>query len=132
MTPASPIHALIQGELARLIGSHLIASGRPCSVAVTPGIIPRVQSDINTRIPDLAVTCSPALPDDNALRDPILLIEILLPSNRVKTWTNPWELHDHSGFAGNPRRAVHPCRRRPVAPRCGRDLARTTAGNLRP
>jgi len=42
------------------------------------------------RVPDLAVTCSPALPGDNALRDPVLLIEILSPSNRAETWTNVW------------------------------------------
>jgi hypothetical protein len=42
------------------------------------------------RIPDLAVTCSPPLPGDNALRDPVLLIEILSLSNRAETWTNVW------------------------------------------
>lgn len=90
IAPSSLAHALIHGEMATLIGNHLVARGSPCAVAVTPGIIPRVQSDINTRIPDLAVTCSPALPGDTALRDPILLIEILSPSNRAETWTNVW------------------------------------------
>jgi Uma2 family endonuclease len=42
------------------------------------------------RVPDLAVTCSPSLPGDHALRDPVLLIEILSPSNRAETWTNVW------------------------------------------
>jgi Uma2 family endonuclease len=90
MAPASPTHGQIQGEVAALIRNHLIATGSPCSVVVTPGVIPRVQSDINMRIPDLAVTCTPAMPTDNALRDPVLLIEILSPSNRAETWTNVW------------------------------------------
>jgi Uma2 family endonuclease len=90
MALASPTHALIQSEVARLIGNHLIATGSPCSIAITPGVIPRVQSDVNMRIPDLGVTCTPALPTDNALRDPVLLIEILSPSNRAETWTNVW------------------------------------------
>jgi Uma2 family endonuclease len=90
MAPASPTHGLIQGEVARLIGNHLIANDSPCSVVVTPGVIPRVQSDINVRIPDLAVTCTPAMPGDSALRDPVLLIEILSPNNRAETWTNVW------------------------------------------
>ncbi len=90
MAPASPTHGQIQAEVARLIGNHLATTGSPCSVVVTPGVVPRVQSDINMRIPDLAVTCSPSQPTDKALRDPVLLIEILSPSNRAETWTNVW------------------------------------------
>jgi Uma2 family endonuclease len=90
MAPASPTYAAIQAKVAAIIDSHLTAKGSPCFVAVTPGITPRVQSDINMRIPDLAVTCSPALPQDKALRDPVLVIEILSPSNRAETWTNVW------------------------------------------
>jgi Uma2 family endonuclease len=89
MAPPGPTHALIQGEVA-LIRNHLIATGSPCVIAVTPGVIPRVQPDTSMRVPDIAVTCSPALPGDNALRDPILLIEILSPINRADTWTNVW------------------------------------------
>lgn len=90
MAPPSPTHALIQGEVAALIRIHLTSTNMPSAVAVTPGIVPRVQSDINMRIPDLVVTCSPALPGDNAIRDPVLVIEILSPSNRAETWTNVW------------------------------------------
>jgi Uma2 family endonuclease len=90
MAPASPTHAAIQAEVSALLRNHLTAKGTRCFVAVTPGITPRVQSDINMRIPDLAVTCSPALPDDKALRDPILMIEILSPSNRAEIWRNVW------------------------------------------
>jgi Uma2 family endonuclease len=90
MAPPSPTHAAIQGEVAALVRNHLTSVGSACFVVVTPGIVPRVQSDINMRVPDLAVTCSPALPGDNALRDPILVIEILSPSNRAETWTNVW------------------------------------------
>jgi Uma2 family endonuclease len=90
MAPPSPTHALIQGEVAALIRNHLVEKGSPCSIAITPGVTPRVQSDTNLRIPDLAVTCSPALPGDNVLRDPVLLIEILSPGNRAETWTNVW------------------------------------------
>jgi Uma2 family endonuclease len=90
MAPASPAHALLQGEVTRLIGNHLVAKGSPCSIAANPGIIPRVQSDTNFRILDLAVTCSAALAKDKALREPILMIEILSPINRAETWTNVW------------------------------------------
>jgi Uma2 family endonuclease len=90
MAPASPTHGLIQAEVAGLIREHLIAKGSPCYVVVAPGVIPRVQSEINMRVPDLAVSCTSALRGDHALRDPVLLIEILSPTNRTETWTNVW------------------------------------------
>jgi len=36
------------------------------------------------------VTRTPIRPDDPALRDPELIIEILSPSNRAETWSNVW------------------------------------------
>jgi Uma2 family endonuclease len=90
MAPASPAHGAIQSEVSGLIRDHLAADNSPCFVVTAPGMIPPVQSDINMGVPDLAVTCSPNLPGDEALRDPILIIEILSPSNRVETWMNVW------------------------------------------
>ncbi len=90
MAPASPTHAAIQSEVSGLLRDHLNARHSPCFVVTAPGIIPRVQAHINMRIPDLAVTCSPSLPGDKALRDPVLIIEILSPSNRAETWMNVW------------------------------------------
>jgi len=90
MAPPGTAHAAIQSEVDRLLGNHLLAQGSHCTVMSTPGVIPRVQADTNMRVPDLAVTCAPVLPGEAALREPILLIEILSPSNRAETWTNVW------------------------------------------
>ncbi len=90
MAPASRTHGAIQNELGSLIRNHLAESGRPCSVITTPGVIPHVQSDTNIRIPDLAVTCSGYDTEESALTDPVLLIEILSPSNQAETWANVW------------------------------------------
>ena len=90
MVPPSPTHAAIQGEVAALLRIHLTSIGSPGFIIIAPGVVPRVQSDINMRIPDLAVTCPPAFSGDNAIRNPVLLIEILSPSNRAETWTNVW------------------------------------------
>ncbi len=90
MAPASRTHGAIQSELARLIANHLSERGSPCSVITTPGVIPHVQSDTNVRIPDLAVTCSGYDTEESALTDPVLLIEILSPSNQAETWANVW------------------------------------------
>ena len=90
MAPASRTHNGIQGELGRLIGNHLLERGSPCTVVPTPGVVPRVRADSNFRIPDLAVTCSPYEVEEYTLANPVLVIEILSPSNRAETWTNVW------------------------------------------
>jgi Uma2 family endonuclease len=43
---------------------------------------------INMRVPDLGVTCTPDAPEDRALPNPLVLIEILSPSNATDTWDN--------------------------------------------
>src|SRR5271168_1194721 len=77
MAPAGTIHGFLQGRLATLINGHLDRSKRPCSLVVAPGVIPQIMSAHNVRVPDLGVTCSPLLPGQATLPDPVLLIEIL-------------------------------------------------------
>ena len=42
------------------------------------------------RVPDLGVTCTPYETEQAALPEPVLVVEILAPSNQAKTWTNVW------------------------------------------
>ena len=89
MAPGSETHAALQAEIGRLVGNHLIAGGNRCRLLSQPGIVPRVRANRNFRIPDLAVTCAPpAL--GLMVPDPILLIEILSPSNEPQTRANIW------------------------------------------
>ena len=90
MAPASAIHGFLQNELGRLIGNHLRDKATGCEVVANSGVVPRLLSEHNVRIPDLAVTCSPLAVGQATLPDPILLIEILSPTNQAKTWTNVW------------------------------------------
>jgi Uma2 family endonuclease len=90
MAPAAPPHGFIQAEAARLIGNHLAEQRPPCRVATEPGIQPKVQANLNVRVPDLAVTCAKLDPDDRLLREPLLIVEILSPSNKAETWANVW------------------------------------------
>ena len=90
MAPANRTHGAIQIELGHLITGHLERCASPCTVVGAPGVIPRVQSETNVRIPDLAVTCSDYDAEESALTDPVLLIEILSPSNQAETWANVW------------------------------------------
>jgi Uma2 family endonuclease len=90
MAPASVTHGAIQAELCSLIRNHLEERSSPCRVITAPGVIPRVQAETNVRIPDLAVACSGYDAEESALANPVLLIEILSPSNQAETWTNVW------------------------------------------
>ena len=90
MAPPLRTHGKLQSELARRIGNHLLEAGAPCDVIITPGIIPRLMSEHNMRVPDLAVTCAPFAQEERALTDPVLIIEILSPSNQAESWANVW------------------------------------------
>jgi Uma2 family endonuclease len=90
MAPAVPRHGAIQGEVARLIGNRLAALRPECRVIIEPGIQPKVQANLNVRVPDLAATCAQLDPDDRLLREPLLVVEILSPSNKTETWANIW------------------------------------------
>jgi Uma2 family endonuclease len=90
MAPANRTHGAIQSELGGLIRNHLLASGSPCSVLTNPVVVPKVRADRNARIPDLIVTCSLYHTEQAVLRDPVLIVEILSPSNHAETWSNVW------------------------------------------
>jgi Uma2 family endonuclease len=90
MAPASRTHGAIQSELGYLITNHLRVPGNPCSVVTTPGIVPRVGANQNFRIPDLAVTRTNYEAEEYDVKNPVLIVEILSPSNRAETWRNVW------------------------------------------
>jgi Uma2 family endonuclease len=90
MAPASPRHGAIQNEAGRLIGNHLAEARPACRVIIEPGIQPKVRANVNVRVPDLAVTCAEWNPDERLLHNPVVVIEILSPSNKADTWANVW------------------------------------------
>jgi Uma2 family endonuclease len=89
MAPPGLNHGAIQSHAAYLLTRHLLAHRPNCRVISTPGVIPRLRSRFNERIPDLSVSCGP-FTDGRALLDPVLLVEILSPSNETKTRANAW------------------------------------------
>jgi Uma2 family endonuclease len=90
MAPASATHGIIQARLAHLLNQHLDAGGSACIAVTEPAITPRVRARSNLRVPDLAVTCSPVEAGQIALPDPVLVVEILSPTNEAETWENVW------------------------------------------
>lgn len=87
MAPASDRHGSIQSELAYLITTHLRATGRPCRIVTAPGVVPAERSEDNCLVPDLGITCAPAT-GEHLLREPLVLIEILSPTNVSRTRAN--------------------------------------------
>ena len=85
---ASDAHGTIQSRLNIVIGNHLDATRPNCRVVVNPGVASRLNADWNYREPDLGVTCGPNRADIHMVPEPILLVEVLSPSNASKTWSN--------------------------------------------
>ncbi len=90
MAPASQIHGAIQSEISRLLGNHLRERGLPCRVIIAPGVTPRVRSDWNVRVPDIAVSCRRDTLRERLLAEPVMVVEILSPSNEAETWGAVW------------------------------------------
>ena len=90
MAPASPRHGVIQSEVVRLIGNHLAELRPDCRVITEPGIQPKVRANLNVRVPDLAITCAEWDPNERLLHKPLVVVEILSPSNKADTWANVW------------------------------------------
>ena len=88
MAPASITHGIIQANIAGVLRDHL--RGSSCYLVVAPGVVPRVRSAANMRVPDLAVTCRADEAGIHAMTEPVLLVEILLPNNEAETRANVW------------------------------------------
>jgi Uma2 family endonuclease len=90
MSPGSATRGTIQMTLGALIGNALVKAGGSCRVVGEPGVITRIRSHVNMRVPDLGVSCMADAPGQQALPDPVVLIEILSPGNASETWGNVW------------------------------------------
>jgi Uma2 family endonuclease len=87
MAPASDPHGSIQARVTQLIGVHLDANGSSCRVVIAPGVVPSHRSEDNCLVPDIGVTCARQV-GARLMEQPVLLIEILSPSNVSKTRAN--------------------------------------------
>ena len=83
---ASGGHGTMQGNLVTLIRNHLRAQGKGCRVGTEVGVIPTFDPTHNVRKPDLTVTCVPHTPGERAYPKPMLVVEVLSPSNQDDTW----------------------------------------------
>jgi Uma2 family endonuclease len=91
MSPGSAAHAAIQTNLSYELRRHMIDGQIGGRVLSNPGVITPKRADKNLRIPDLGVTLTSDVPGQKVPPDPIVLIEILSPSNAKDTWDNVQE-----------------------------------------
>jgi Uma2 family endonuclease len=89
IAPASDDHGTIQSRASYLLTVHLDVHRPACRVVTAPGVVPRVRSSTNERVPDLGVTSS-APTGGQTVGNPMVLIEILSPSNESQTRANIW------------------------------------------
>ena len=89
MAPGSDAHGAIQSEVCSLLRNHLLEQRSACRVVTGPGVVPRVRANRNYRVPDLGITCAPPS-NSPVVPEPIVLIEILSPSNEAETRANIW------------------------------------------
>ena len=87
MAPASDRHGSVQAQLAFLIVSHLNSQGSSCRVVTAPGVVPAERSEDNCLVPDLGITCAPPT-GEHLMHEPLVLIEILSPTNVSRTRAN--------------------------------------------
>lgn len=83
---ASGGHATIQGNITALIGNHLRATRPGCRVGHEAGVIPTFDPKRNVRNPGVSVTCTPHTKGERAFPNPILIVEVLSPTNSEETW----------------------------------------------
>ena len=86
MAPGSDAHNTIISNLVVILAAQLKRTRPGCRVVSAPGIQPHVRAAWNFRIPDLGVTCTPNKAGEIMTPDPVLLIEVLSPSNTNVTW----------------------------------------------
>jgi Uma2 family endonuclease len=85
MAPASATHALLQANLAVATTTRLRGRNSTCRTGTEMPVVPPMKSRKNARIPDLTIVCGP--PSDSLVAEnPVVIVEILSPSNEDDTW----------------------------------------------
>jgi Uma2 family endonuclease len=87
MAPASDPHGSIDARLVYLLIAHLEACGSQCRVVTAPGVVPGQRSEENCLVPDIGITGAPPA-GARLMHEPVVLIEILSPTNVSKTRAN--------------------------------------------
>jgi Uma2 family endonuclease len=87
MAPTSPVHSIMQLNMAYELRRHFLERKIRCRAGTELGVV--IREGTNTvRVPDVGVTHAPVPVGQRTWPEPLLLIEILSPSNTSETWEN--------------------------------------------
>jgi Uma2 family endonuclease len=76
-----PRHSALQASLTIALSNHLRSKKSLCRAATEAGIIPDSGQNLNYLQPDVIVTCEKPDPEAKTFKEPLIVIEILSPSN---------------------------------------------------
>lgn len=88
MAPASTSHSMIQGNTIGLLRDHFRRGGVRCAAMPEGAVSPRLDSKHNVRVPDVTVVCRPTTRKELVAPEPVLVVEVLSPSNEKETEAN--------------------------------------------
>ena len=88
MAPARPTHGLIVHNLHVMLGAVLRSPDPVLRVMSEAAIIPGIRPEMNVNIPDIVVTRAEIDRERGDVPQPILMIEVLSPSNQRDTRRN--------------------------------------------
>ncbi len=86
MAPASSFHGMLQLRLGAIVDGRLASRFPACRGGTEVGVVPKWDPKHNVRVPDLTVTCSPLTPGEKNFPNPILIVQIMSPTNEEDTW----------------------------------------------
>jgi Uma2 family endonuclease len=89
MSPGSAVHAIIQANLAYELRRYFLERKIRCRAGTEVGVISR-EGPNTVRVADVGVTLAPVPAGQRAWPEPLLLMEVLSPSNTSETWENVW------------------------------------------
>jgi Uma2 family endonuclease len=89
MSPASPVHSIIQNNIGYELRRHFVGQKIRGRVGTEVGVVTR-EGPNTVRVPDVGVTRAPVPVGQRAWPEPLVLIEVLSPSNASETWENVW------------------------------------------
>jgi len=85
VSPASTTHGRLQANLTFLIMAAIRAAGLPLWTITEGAVIPGQAPAINVRVPDVIVTGASDREDGKTVLEPVMLVEVLSPSNQRNT-----------------------------------------------
>ena len=84
----SDLHGRMHATVSFLLTAHLRQQFPGCSVVIGGGVRPKLRANWNYRVPDITITCGQNKKGGHDVPDPVIIVELLSPSNKADTWDN--------------------------------------------